>query len=76
LEKAWCKEIGGYYKARGLSPDDAIEEITGLPAYSYELKFVENSLIEDLAADKNCSLFFTAKISTGSRIKSRQIFFL
>lgn len=34
LEKAWCKQIGGYDKARGLSPEDCFEEITGLPAYS------------------------------------------
>lgn len=45
LEKAWCKEVGGYEKAKGLAPDDAIEEITGLPAYSYELKFIQNDLI-------------------------------
>jgi hypothetical protein len=37
LEKAWCKQIGSYPKARGLSPEDAFEEITGIPAYSYSL---------------------------------------
>ncbi len=34
LEKAWCKQIGGYDKSLGLSPEDCFEEITGIPAYS------------------------------------------
>jgi hypothetical protein len=38
LEKAWCKEIGGYSKARAHSPEDCFEEITGIPAYSFALK--------------------------------------
>ncbi len=25
LEKAWCKQIGSYEKAKGLSPEDAFE---------------------------------------------------
>ena len=29
LEKAWCKQIGSYEKAKGLSPEDVFEEITG-----------------------------------------------
>lgn len=32
VEKAWCKQIGSYDKARGLSPEDCFEELTGLPA--------------------------------------------
>ena len=31
-KKAWCKQIGSYDKARGLSPEDCFEELTGLPA--------------------------------------------
>lgn len=25
LEKAWCKQIGSYERAKGLSPEDAFE---------------------------------------------------
>ena len=45
LEKAWCKQIGGYDKAIGLSPEDAFEQITGIPAYSYEIEFLDNEKI-------------------------------
>jgi hypothetical protein len=38
LEKAWCKQIGSYKRALGLSPEDAFEEITGIPANTYSLR--------------------------------------
>lgn len=38
VEKAWVKQIGDYPKARGLSPEDCFEEITGIPAYSFLIK--------------------------------------
>lgn len=37
LEKAWAKLIGSYERAKALSPEDALEEILGIPAYSYEI---------------------------------------
>lgn len=38
LEKAWVKQIGGFEKSKGLSPEDCFEEITGIPAYSFIIK--------------------------------------
>ena len=48
LEKAWVKQIGGYSKARGLSPEDCFEEITGVPAYSFKIKDMDRYTITDL----------------------------
>lgn len=49
LEKAWCKMIGSYEKARGLSPEESFEEITGIPASSMRIdNFNELNIYENL----------------------------
>lgn len=49
LEKAWCKMIGGYERARGLSPEESFEEITGIPASNLRIDNLnELNIYEDL----------------------------
>ena len=48
LEKAWCKQIGSYEAALGLSPEDCFEEILGAPAYSYMIQTSNKQSIFDL----------------------------
>lgn len=58
LEKAWVKLIGSYEKAKGLSPEDAIEEILGIPAYSYDTKNIElGRAIKLNKQERGCVLF-------------------
>jgi hypothetical protein len=48
LEKAWCKQVGSYKRALGLSPEDAFEEITGIPSYTFKLKSNNRPFIKNL----------------------------
>ena len=79
LEKAWCKQIRGYLAAKGLSPEDAFEEITGFPAYSYSLltqsKSSTLSILQE-AVNNNYWIALTANIQGERGFQSRQVFYL
>lgn len=78
LEKAWCKMIGSYERARGLSPEDAFEEITGIPAYTYTIRANNRQIIKSilLLAMKN-GYWVTLIARNGlTDIQNRQVFHL
>ena len=77
-EKAWAKSIGSYDKARGLSPEDCFEEMTGIPAYSYSFKQISFGHNRDeikRAIDDNFWVVFIGHI-TEAGLKSRQVFYV
>jgi hypothetical protein len=79
LEKAWCKQIGGYDKAKGLSPEDCFEEITGIPASSFSLKdksLEDNYQIIENAKNSGYWVAFTGTINISKGLRSRQLFYL
>ena len=78
LEKAWCKQIGSYEKAKGLSPEDAFEEITGIPSYSYPIAHMSHeTLKKNLKSwiQKSYWICLTGKNETKD-IENRQVFFI
>jgi hypothetical protein len=51
LEKAWAKLHGSYHRIDGGYPMNVFRDLTGAPAYSYILKFTEESFDEKTCAD-------------------------
>lgn len=77
IEKGWCKQIGSYERAKGLSPEDAFEEITGIPAYSYEFKANNRSFINKLMTADPENYWITLVARKGLEdLKNRQVFYL
>lgn len=77
IEKGWCKQIGSYERAKGLSPEDAFEEITGIPAYSYEFKANNRSFINKLMTADPENHWITLVARNGLEdLKNRQVFYL
>lgn len=77
IEKGWCKQIGSYERAKGLSPEDAFEEITGIPAYSYEFKANNRSLVKRLLLTDPRNYWITFVARNGlDDLKNRQVFYL
>lgn len=77
IEKGWCKQIGSYERAKGLSPEDAFEEITGIPAYSYQFKVNNRGMIEKLLrADPNNNWVTLVARNNLDDLKNRQVFYL
>ena len=78
LEKAWCKQIGSYERAKGLSPQDAFEEITGVPAYTYNLRANSRSSIKTMVSSALSKGYWIALIACSGLIdlKNGQVFYL
>ena len=77
IEKGWCKQIGSYERAKGLSPEDAFEEITGIPAYSYQFKVNTRGMIEKLLrADPGNNWITLVARNNLDDLKNRQVFYL
>jgi hypothetical protein len=77
LEKGWCKQVGSYERAKGLSPEDAFEEITGIPAYSYEFRANNRSQIKTLlTADPEHNWVALIARNGLEDLKNRQVFHL
>lgn len=80
LEKAWCKQIGGYDKAKGLSPEDCFEEVTGVPAFSlwFGARHGSGEIYEAIteALKKRHWIALTAKSTQTAGLKVRQVFYL
>lgn len=78
LEKAWCKQIGSYSMAKGLSPEDAFEEITGVPAYTYTIRANNRGSIKTILHRAIKERYWVALVAQKnlSDLKSRQVFYL
>lgn len=78
LEKAWCKQIGSYERAKGLSTEDAFEEITGIPAYTYNLQANNRSSIKTMVSAAMSKGYWIALIGRSglSDLINQQVFYL
>lgn len=78
LEKAWCKMVGSYEKAKGFSPEDAFEEITGVPAYTYSIRANNRQVIKSIILSAMRNNYWVALIARNglSDLQNRQVFYL
>lgn len=78
LEKAWCKQIGSYERAKGLSPEDAFEEITGIPAYSFKFRADNRTIIKGMLNTAINQKYWVALVARNNLddLKNRQVFYL
>jgi len=78
LEKSWCKQIGSYERAKGLSPEDAFEEITGIPAYTYTVKANNRTTVKNVISSAISKGYWVTLIARNNLadLANRQVFYL
>ena len=76
LDKAWAKQIGSYKMAKGLSPEDCFEEMTGIPAYTHAIRANNRDTIRRLIQESISSRYWVCLVAQKglSDIRNRQVF--
>ena len=74
----WCKQIGSYEDAKGLSPEDAFEEITGVPAYTYTIKANNRETIRNVLSNSLKNRYWVVLVARNglADFHNRQVFYL
>jgi hypothetical protein len=70
--------VGSYERAKGLSPEDAFEEITGIPAYSFKFRADNRTIIKGMLSTAINQKYWVALVARNNLddLKNRQVFYL